>query len=81
MDVDLALLSEGEVSDVYSFSNVILVGKVIEKVKGDFLPFEEQRTILQSRYIDERYEALVRQKIESAKVEINQDVYLLYPAK
>ncbi|UCC68474.1 MAG: peptidyl-prolyl cis-trans isomerase, partial [Armatimonadota bacterium] len=68
-------LSEGDTSGIFEEGNAFYVLKCIERGEAGYLPFEEVEQNVRSKYVDERYEELVRGLVAGAEVEINRGVY------
>jgi hypothetical protein len=68
-------LSPGEVSPVFEERSAYWLLKCVSREPLGYRPFEEVRDSVRSRYVDERYDALVNGLASKAKVEISSEVY------
>jgi hypothetical protein len=68
-------LSPGEVSPVFEERSAFWLLKCVSREPLGYRPFEEVRDSVRSRYVDERYDALVNGLVCKAKVEISSEVY------
>lgn len=68
-------LSPGEASPVFEERSALWAVQCVSREPLGYRPFEEVRDSVRSRYVDERYDALVNGLVPTAKVEINSEVY------
>jgi len=68
-------LSPGEVSPVFEERSAFWLLKCVSREPLGYRPFEEVRDKVRSRYVDERYDAIVNGLVCRAKVEICSEVY------
>ena len=68
-------LAEGETSDIFEELGTFYIVKGIEKESLGYQLFAKVRHNVRSRYVEERYEALIARLVTKAKVEINRSVY------
>lgn len=67
-------LQPGEFEDL-SDSSMIKIIKCIEREKGGYVPYKEIKQIVKANYIDKMYNAMIKEKLNGVKIEINESVY------
>jgi hypothetical protein len=67
-------LQPGELTDVSDDDNVHII-KCIERKNGAYIPFEKICQIVEANCVDEMYKNLIEEKINNAKIEINESIY------
>ncbi|MFB3882425.1 MAG: peptidylprolyl isomerase [Armatimonadota bacterium] len=68
-------LAPGQVSPVFHERGSSWVMKCLSRQPLGYRPLDEVKDNVRSRYVDERYEALVADLVSRASVEINREVY------
>ncbi len=68
-------LSVGQLSAIFEEENAFYIIKCVERKDMGYMPFDEMRGIVKSRYVDEKYKEMVDKMIAQAEIEINKDVY------
>jgi len=68
-------LGEGETSDIFEERGAFCIVKCVEKDALGYMPFDEVKGNVRTRYTDAKYEALINRMVSGAQVEINRPVY------
>lgn len=71
------MLESGRISDVLDepMQKRVEIVKVLHKESSGYKAFDEFKDSVQSNYIDEKYDEMVKKLVQEAKVEINEAVY------
>ena len=68
-------LGEGDASDIFEEHGAFCILKCVEKNDLGYMPFDEGKGNVRTRYTDEKYEELVDRMVRDAQVEIKRPVY------
>lgn len=70
-------LSNGEVSDVViARDNYSYLIQVVQKTNNGYQDFDAVKAQVRTRYMDQKYEALLKEKVKQAHVDINQSEWM-----
>jgi len=68
-------LGEGEASDIFEEGGAFCILKCAERNDLGYMPFDEVKGNVRTRYTDEKYEEMADRLVRDAQVEINRPVY------
>ncbi|HER35628.1 MAG TPA: peptidyl-prolyl cis-trans isomerase [Halothiobacillaceae bacterium] len=76
-------LNVGDVSEVIEEPRMqmLVILRVIDKRTAGYLPFEEMRSYIKHRHIDEQYDDLVADRLKNADVRVNESIWARIRAK
>lgn len=67
-------LKPGTYSEIFEFNGAYNMIKTIEKKSAGYYTLDEVKVEIKARYIDEKYEAYMDEKVQAASVKIEKDV-------
>jgi hypothetical protein len=68
-------LHPGEISSIIEDETEYYFIKCIERKDGGYISFEDIRQIVESNYIDEKYNAIIDRMLTESKLQINKKIY------